>query len=158
MKITVNWKGDMTFAGESPSGFLVQMDSDSNFGGTNSGPRPMEMIALGLAGCTAMDVISILKKKRQDVTHFDVKMNAPRSHNYPKVFTSAVITYIVSGKKIKEAAILRAIELTAGKYCPAQIMFSQVFPIDLHYEIYEDEGNGNRSLTHQGVWQETTLE
>ena len=158
MKVTVNWKGDMTFAGESPSGFPVQMDSDTDFGGTNSGPRPMEMIALGLAGCTAMDVISILKKKRQEVTQFDVKVNAPRSHNYPKVFTSAVITYIVSGKSINEAAVLRAIELTAGKYCPAQIMFSQVFPIDLHYEIYEDEGDGNQSLIHQGVWQEVTLE
>ena len=153
MKVTVNWKGDMTFAGESPSGFPVQMDSDSDFGGTSSGPRPMEMIALGLAGCTAMDVISILKKKRQDVTHFDVKMNAPRSHDYPKVFTSAVITYIVSGKNIKEAAVLRAIELTAGKYCPAQIMFSQVFPIVLQYEIYEDEWKGNQMLTHQGAWQ-----
>ncbi|HKJ37909.1 MAG TPA: OsmC family protein [Anaerolineales bacterium] len=158
MKVTVNWKGDMTFAGESPSGFPVQMDSDEDFGGTKNGPRPMEMIALGLAGCTAMDVISILKKKRQELTQFDVKVNAPRSHNFPKVFTSAVITYIVSGKNINEAAVLRAIELTAGKYCPAQIMFSQVFPIDLHYEIYEEEGDGNQSLIHQGVWQEKTLE
>jgi putative redox protein len=158
MKVTVNWKGDMTFAGESPSGFPIQMDSDSNFGGTNSGPRPMEMIALGLAGCTAMDVISILKKKRQELTQFDVKMDAPRSHEYPKVFMSAVITYIVSGKNISEDAVLRAIELTAGKYCPAQIMLSQAFPIDLHYEIYEDVGDGIQSLTHQGVWQEMPLE
>ena len=119
MKVTVNWKGDMIFAGETPSGFPVQMDSGSDFGGTNNGPRPMEMIALGLAGCTAMDVISILKKKRQEVTLFDVKMDAPRSQDHPKVFTSAVITYIISGKNISESAVLRAIELTSGKYCPA---------------------------------------
>jgi len=156
MKVTVNWKGDMTFTGETPSGFPIQMDSDPDFGGTMSGPRPMEMIAYGLAGCTAMDIISILKKKRQEVAHFDVKMDAPRSHEYPKVFTKATITYILSGKNISEAAVLRAIELTAMKYCPAQIMFSQVFPIDLHYEIYEDEGDGNKNLTHQGIWQEIT--
>ena len=158
MKVIVNWKGDMTFAGETPSGFPIQMDSDSDFGGTGSGPRPMEMIALGLAGCTAMDVISILKKKRQEVTQFDVKMDAPRSHDYPKVFTSAVITYIISGRNVSEAAVLRAIELTAVKYCPAQIMFSQIFPFDLHYEIYEDEEDGNQSLIHQGAWQEMPLE
>ena len=158
MKVHVNWKGDMTFAGETPSGFPIQMDSDSDFGGTKSGPRPMEMIGYGLASCTAMDVISILKKKRQDITNFDVKMNAPRSHEYPKVFTSAEITYIVSGKNISEAAVLRAIELTAMKYCPAQIMFAQIFPIELHYEIYEDDGDGNQTLTHQGIWQEKAKE
>lgn len=158
MKVAVNWKGDMTFAGETPSGFPIQMDSDSSFGGTTSGPRPMEMIAFGLAGCIAMDIISILKKKRQNVTQFDVKMDAPRSHDYPKVFTSAVITYIVSGKNISEVAVLRAIELTANKYCPAQIMLSRVFPMDLHYEIYEDEGDGVQSLIHQGTWQEMPLE
>jgi len=156
MRVHVNWKGDMTFAGETPSGFPIQMDSSEDTGGTNNGPRPMEMIAYGLAGCTAMDIISILRKKRQQVTQFDVKMNAPRSHEYPKVFTSAVITYMISGKEISEAAVLRAIELTAMKYCPAQIMFSQVFPIDLHYEIYEDEGEGNQTLTKQGIWQEMT--
>jgi putative redox protein len=158
MKVTVNWKGDMTFAGETPSGFPIQMDSVPDFGGTDSGPRPMEIIAYGLAGCTAMDIISILKKKRQDVTTFDVKMNAPRSQQYPKVFTSAVITYIVSGRNISEAAVLRAIELTAMKYCPAQIMFAQVFPIDLEYEIYEDDGDGKQSLVHQGTWQEPAKE
>ena len=158
MKVTVNWKGDMTFAGESPSGFPIQMDSASDFGGTNNGPRPMEMIALGLAGCTAMDVISILKKKRQSVTQFDVRVDAPRSPDFPKVFTSAVITYIVSGKNISEDAVLRAIELTATKYCPAQMMLSQAFPIDLHYEVYEDEGDGNQTLTSRGIWQELLLD
>ena len=110
-----------------------------------------EMIAFGLAGCMGMDVISILKKKRQDVKQFDVRMDAPRSHEYPKVFTSAVITYVVSGKNVSELAVLRAIELTSEKYCPAQIMLSQAFPMTVHYEIYEEEENGERRLTYQGV-------
>ena len=158
MKVSVNWQGNMTFTGTSPSGFPVQMDADSTFGGTNAGIRPMEMIAFGLAGCTAMDVLSILRKKRQNVTQFEVRLDAPRSAEYPKVFTRAMITYVVTGRNVDEIAVLRSIELTATKYCPAQIMLEQAFPMDLHYEIYEDEGDGNRRLTHQGAWQEAQLE
>jgi len=158
MKVTVNWKADMTFIGTPDSGFSVQMDAGSSFGGTNSGVRPLEMIALGLAGCTAMDVMSVLQKKRQHVTQFEVQMNAPRSADHPKVFTSAVITYVVTGTNVDETALLRSIELAATKYCPAQAMLEQVFPMDLHYEIYEDEGNGKRRLTYQGVWQELLQE
>ena len=154
MKILVNWKGNMIFTGVSPSGFPMQMDADANFGGSNAGIRPMEMIAFGLAGCTAMDVLSILRKKRQQVTQFEVRIDAPRSAEYPKVFTRAMITYVVTGRNIDEIAVLRSIELTATKYCPAQIMLEQAFPMDLHYEIYEDEGDGNKRLTHQGIWQE----
>lgn len=154
MKLSVNWKGNMIFTGTSPSGFPMQMDSDADFGGTNAGIRPMEMLAFGLAGCTAMDVLSILQKKRQHVTQFEVRIDAPRSAEYPKVFTSAVITYVVTGRNVDETAVLRSIELTATKYCPAQIMLEQAFPMDLHYEIYEDEGDGNKRLTSQGIWQE----
>ncbi len=158
MKATVNWQNNMTFIGKSASGFPVQMDSDVSVGGDNNGVRPMEMLALSLAGCTAMDVISILKKKRQAVTQFEVRVDAPRAHEYPKVITSAVITYIVTGKNIDESALLRAIELAATKYCPAQIMLNQAFPMDLHYEIYEDEGDGNKRLTYQGAWQELSVD
>jgi putative redox protein len=154
MKVSVNWQSNMTFTGISPSGFPIQMDGDSNFGGTNSGIGPMEMIAFGLAGCTAMDVLAILRKKRQQVTQFNVRVDAPRSPEYPKVFTKAVITYAVTGKNVDETAVLRSIELTATKYCPAQIMLQQAFPMDLHYEIYEEQGDGNKRLAHQGVWQE----
>ena len=153
MKVAVQWKEHMTFIGTPDSGFSVQMDADSGFGGTNKGVRPMEMVALGLAGCTAMDVISVLQKKRQQVTGFEVRVNAPRSAEHPKVFTKALITYIVSGKNIDESALLRSIELAATKYCPAQLMLAQVFPMELRYEIYEENGNGARQLTFQGVWQ-----
>ena len=154
MKATLHWKENMTFIGMPDSGFPVQMDADSYFGGTNNGVRPMEMIALGLAGCTAMDVLSILQKKRQNVTGFEVRVDAPRAADHPKVFTSAVINYVVMGKNVAEAAVLRAMELSFTKYCPVQKMLEGAFPMDLHYEIYEDEGNGTRRLTSQGNWQE----
>lgn len=158
MKAAVQWKENMTFVGTPDSGFTVQMDSDVGFGGTNSGVRPMEMLALGLAGCAGMDVLSILQKKRQQVTQFEVKVDAPRSHEYPKVFTSARITYIVTGKSIQEAAVLRSIELTATKYCPAQFMLAQAFPMELHYEIYEVKGQAERRLTFAGIWQGLSTE
>lgn len=153
MKAIVNWQHDMTFIGEANSGFAIRMDADHSLGGNNTGVQPMEMIALGLIGCTAMDVISIMRKKRQDVTHFEVSIDAARSADHPKVFTNAVITYIVSGHDIDEAALLRSVELSVTKYCPAQAMLEQAFPMDLCYEIYEDEENGSRRLVHQGVWQ-----
>jgi putative redox protein len=158
MKATVQWKDNMTFVGIPDSGFPVQMDADSSFGGTNNGVRPMEMMALGLAGCTGMDVISILQKKRQQVTQFEVRVNAPRSGEHPKVFTHALITYIVTGRNVDESALLRSIELAATKYCPAQFMLAQVFPIELHYEIYEEGEDGTRRLTYQGTWQELSVE
>jgi putative redox protein len=158
MKATVQWKEKMVFVGMPDSGFPVQIDSDPSYGGTNNGIRPMEMIALGLAGCTAVDVLTILQKKRQQVTRFEVKIDAPRSPEYPKVFTSALITYVISGRKIDESAVLRSIELSATKYCPAQFMLAQAFPMELRYEIYEDEGDGNRRLTFEGLWQELSTE
>ena len=154
MKAAVQWKENMTFIGTPDSGFSVQMDADSSFGGTNQGIRPMEMVALGLASCTGMDVISILRKKRQQVTQFEVRVNAPRSAEHPKVFTRALITYLVAGTDIDEAAVLRSIELSMTKYCPVQVMLSQAFPMELHYEIYEDEPDGTRRLVSQGIWQE----
>jgi putative redox protein len=158
MKVTAQWKQDLTFLGTPDSGFPIQMDADAALGGTNSGIRPMEMVALGLAGCTGMDVLSILRKKRQQVTEFEVKVNAPRSPEYPKVFTSALITYVVTGKSVDATAVLRSIELSITKYCPVQFMLAQVFPMELHYEIYEEEGDGNRRLTSQGIWQELPTE
>jgi putative redox protein len=154
MKATVKWQGNLKFTGIPESGNSVPMDADSQVGGVGEGIRPMEMIALGLAGCTAMDVISILQKKHQEVIRFEVAIDAPRSEDHPKVFISAVITYSITGRNIDEAAVLRAMELSATKYCPAQAMLGQVFPIAMHYEIYEDEGEGTQKLTHEGIWQE----
>jgi putative redox protein len=110
----------------------------------------MELILTGLAGCTAMDVVSLLQKKRQDVTAFVIQAHAERAEGHPKVITSAVLEYQVSGHALEETVLLRAIELSAIRYCPAQSMFKPVFPITLKYTIYEDEGDGKLRLVKQG--------
>lgn len=157
MKATVQWKENMTFIGVPDSGFPVQMDADASFGGTNQGVRPMEMVALALASCTGMDVLSILRKKRQQVTQFEVRVNAPRSSEPPHVFTSALITYIVTGLSLQEAAVLRSIELSMTKYCPVQSMLAQSFPMEVRYEIYEKGQNSAAQLISQGIWREVSL-
>jgi putative redox protein len=121
-------------------------------GGANDGFRPIELMAVSLAGCTAMDVISILRKKQLDVTGFEVQVQAQQAETHPHVFEHAKITYLVSGHKIDEVAVLRAIGLSALKYCPAQAMLSKVFPMDLTYEIYEEKDNGEKKLIRQGQW------
>jgi putative redox protein len=152
MEAKVNWQGKMTFTGSAESGFQLPLGTDPAVGGDNDGFRPMELLAVGLAGCTAMDVISILSKKRQEVTDFEVQVHAGRATEHPKVITEAIIEYIVTGRSLDEAAILRAIELSAMRYCPAQAMFGKLMPIELKYHIYEDQGNGQRELVKSAVY------
>ncbi len=134
MEAKVNWQGRMTFTGTADSGFQLPLGTDQAVGGNNDGFRPMELLAVGLAGCTAMDVISILSKKRQEVTDFEVQVHAERAEEHPKVITAAVIEYFVTGQGLDEAALLRAIELSATRYCPAQAMFGKLMPIELKYQ------------------------
>jgi putative redox protein len=140
MEVVLNWKGKMFFEGAGDSGFAQKLDTDTSVGGDNSAARPMEFIGIGLAGCTAMDVISILQKKKQPVKDFRVQIHAPRADEHPKVITSAVIEYLVTGRDVDEAALLRAIELSAEKYCPAQAMLSKAFPMQLVYKILDEDG------------------
>lgn len=140
MDVTLDWKGGMAFAGTVDSGFQLEMDAEPSVGGENSAARPMEFIALGLAGCTAMDVISILRKKKQPIKGFQVKVQAERAGEHPKVFTHAAIEYLVTGRDVDESALLRAIELSARKYCPAQAMLSRAFPMKLVYRILDEDG------------------
>jgi putative redox protein len=114
-------------------------------------------MAVSLAGCTAMDVISILTKKKQKVTDFEVKVKTERATEFPKVFTHAIITYLVTGHAVDEMALLRSIELSATKYCPAQAMLGKVLPIELVYELYEDEENGKARLAKKGVYQQPNI-
>ena len=138
MDAKVTWSQGMSFTGEAETGFTVPLGADPSVGGQNDGFRPLELMAVSLAGCTAMDVISILRKKQQAVSSFEVKVQANQPDTHPHVFTYARILYQVSGSAIDEAALVRAIQLSASKYCPAQAMLSKVFPMDLVYEIYED--------------------
>ncbi|MBE0682761.1 MAG: OsmC family protein [Anaerolineales bacterium] len=139
MKVSINWLGKMAFEGAGNSGFIQKMDTDVSVGGEDNAARPMEFIALGLAGCTAMDVISILEKKKQPVAGFQVKVDARRAEEHPKVFTEAVIEYQVTGRGVDEAALLRAIELSVEKYCPAQAMLVKAYPMRYYYKILDED-------------------
>lgn len=137
MDAKVVWKQRMSFEGTSDSRFKVPLGTVAALGGDDDGFRPLELLAIGLAGCTAMDVISILNKKKQDVRDFEVKVHAERAEEHPKVFTHLTIEYVVSGKNIDRSAVERAVELSESKYCPAQAMFKQIVPIDLLITVNE---------------------
>ena len=138
MDAKVTWKGRMTFTGEAESGFTIPLGTDPAVGGDNDGLRPLELLAIGLAGCTAMDVISILQKKRQDVTDFEVKVHAERAAEHPKVFTHIMVEYLITGREVEPAAVERAIELSETKYCPAQAMLAKACTIEHKYTLIEE--------------------
>lgn len=119
----------MSFDGSSDSGFVVPLGTDPGVGGDNDGSRPMELIGIGLAGCTGMDVISILQKKKQKITGFEVQVHAEKASEHPRVFTGIEVEYIITGEDIDRAAVERAVELSVTKYCPAQAMLSKAVPI-----------------------------
>jgi putative redox protein len=152
VKAKVTWKQRMSFTGTGESGFEVPLGTDAGVGGDEDGFRPMELFATALAGCTAMDVISILRKKSQDVTAFEVQVHAARAEEHPRVFIRAMIEYFITGHAVEAAAVVRAIELSATRYCPAQAMFAKVFPMDLKYHIYEQDANGGTKLVKSGVY------
>ncbi len=133
----VVWKGDMTFDGFGstfPDGKIV-FDSDESVGGHDRGFRPLELLLVGLAGCTAMDVISILKKKKQDVTGFEVAVEGVQAAEHPKYFTEITVVYRVTGRNIDPAAVERAVELSETKYCPASDMLRAKAAITHRIEI-----------------------
>lgn len=137
MKARIKWVQDATFLGESGSGHAVVMDGPPDNGGRNLGLRPMEMVLLGMGGCTAFDVVDILCKARQTVTDCVVELQAERAESVPKVFTRIHVHFVVTGKSLKEAAIKRAVALSAEKYCSASIMLGKTADITHDYEIIE---------------------
>jgi len=138
MQAQVVWKDGMTFSGRADSGFSVPLGAPEAVGGADDGFRPMELIAVGLAGCTAMDVISILKKKREKIHEFKVDVQAERADEHPRVFTKIHLHYTFKGELIKPASVERAIELSESRYCPAQAMMLKAVPITHSYDILED--------------------
>lgn len=117
MNAKVTWKSGLSFDGTADSGFTIPLGVPADHGGADDGTSPMEMVLIGLGGCTAMDVISILKKKQQDVTRFEVVLHGERATEHPKVFTEITIEYIVTGHNIAREAVERAVELSETKYC-----------------------------------------
>ncbi|MBL3590601.1 MAG: OsmC family protein [gamma proteobacterium endosymbiont of Lamellibrachia anaximandri] len=135
MKARVKWVQDATMLGESGSGHAVVMDGPPEHGGRNLGVRPMEMLLLGMGGCTEFDVLSILRKSRQQVTDCVVELEAERAESEPKVFSRIHAHFIVTGKGLSEKHVARAISLSAEKYCSASIMLGQMAEITHDYEI-----------------------
>ncbi len=136
----VTWQKKMSFVGKAyGSGYSLPMDTVVEQGGDNSGFRPMELVLLGLAGCTAMDVISILEKKRQKVSAFEVVVHGDRAETHPKVFTHILVEYVVTGEAIDPAAVARSVELSETKYCSAYGMLHQTVQIEHKITIHEQE-------------------
>ncbi len=133
------WNGDMAFTGVNDEGFLLPMDSKKITGGHDMGFRPLQLMAIGLAGCTAMDVISILKKKHQEVTEFEVNAEIERASEHPKVFTKIILEYKVTGRNIDPQAVERAVELSETTYCGAQAMLRKTAEITHTITIVQED-------------------
>jgi len=143
MKARVKWVEDVTFVGESGSGHAVVMDGPPESGGRNLGVRPMEMLLIGMGGCTAFDIVLILGKARQRVTDCVVEVEAERAETVPRVFTRIHVHFIVTGVGLSDKQVARAVELSAEKYCSASIMLGKAAVITHDYEIRAAaEGNG----------------
>jgi putative redox protein len=138
MECTVKWVGDgMTFVAETASNHLVAMDGAPEGGGRNLAPRPMEMVLLGTGGCTAYDVVLILKKSGQDVTGCEVKLTSERAEADPKVFTRIHMHFVVRGRALKRNLVEHAIRLSHEKYCSASIMLGKTAEITKDFEVVE---------------------
>jgi putative redox protein len=144
MKARVKWVEDVTFVGESGSGHAVIMDGPPESGGRNLGVRPMEMLLIGMGGCTAFDVVLILKKARQQVTDCVVEIEAARADAVPRVFTRIHVRFIVTGFGLADKQVARAVELSAEKYCSASIMLGKSANITHDYELVEASAGESR--------------
>jgi len=135
MRARVKWLDNMSFVGESGSGHSVVMDGAPDSGGRDLGVRPMEMVLLGLGGCTAFDVVSILKKARHAIADCEVHLEAERSEQIPKVFTKIQLKYIIRGDNLSEKQVARAVSLSAEKYCSVSRMLAGTAELTHSYEL-----------------------
>ena len=137
MNASVKWVDGMHMVGESGSGHTVVMDGPVEFGGKDLGIRPMEMLLLGMAGCTTVDVVGTLEKMREKLSDCQAQVNAVRSDEYPKVFTNIHIHFIIKGEQIDPLKVEKAIKLSAEKYCSASIMLGKTASVTHDFEIIE---------------------
>ena len=138
MKARARWVEGMAFMGEAGSGHAVMMDGAPEYGGRNLGIRPMEMLLIGLAGCTGFDVVQILKKGRENVTGCDVEVEAERATEDPKVFTKIHIAYKISGHGLSQAKAERAVTLSKEKYCSASIMLGATAEMSYTLDVIDE--------------------
>jgi len=139
MKTRVKWLDHMTFVGESASGHSVVMDGPEAAGGRNLGIRPMEMLLLGMGGCSAFDVVSMLKKGRQNISSCEVEIEAERADTEPKVFTKIHMHFVIKGRDISDAKVKKAVSLSADKYCSASIMLGKTADVTHDYVILAED-------------------
>lgn len=138
MEAIVKLVDGMRFVADGTTGHSIVMDGDPEFGGSDSAPRPTELVLMGLGGCTGMDVISILRKKRQEVKGFEIVVRAKRADSHPKKFTDIHIEYIVRGKDISEEAVKRAVQLSMDRYCSVKATLEGVASFTYSYRIEEE--------------------
>ena len=137
MNTTVKWIDGMMMVGESASGYAIVMDGPEDLGGKNLGIRPMEMLLLGMGGCTTIDVVSTLKKMREEVRDCRVEISAQRADEHPKVFTKIHLNFIINGSNLNEKKVEKAVSLSADKYCSASIMLGKMADITHDFTINE---------------------
>ena len=129
----------MAFNGTAKEGFDIPIDTRIESGGEDSGTSPMELLLVGLAGCTAMDVIDVMRKKRQDVTAFEVRVHGERATEHPRVFTHITVEYIITGHQLDSLAANRSVELSVTRYCSVHAMLSKTAQIDNKITLLEAE-------------------
>lgn len=137
MKARVKWVEDVCFMGETETGHAVIMDASPDIGGRNLGMRPMEMLLVGMGGCSSIDVVTILKKSRQPITDCVAEITAERADEIPKVFTKIHVHFVVTGKGLNPVQVERAVNLSAEKYCSASIMLGKAAQMSHDFEIVE---------------------
>jgi putative redox protein len=137
MDAKVTWKNGMVFDGVANSGFPVTMDTSVQSGGSGSGVSPMELVLIALGGCTSMDVVPILQKKRQEVHAFEIRVHGDRAQEHPHVYTDITLEYVVTGHNVDPAAVERAIELSETKYCSVSAMLQKSVRVTTKYTIIE---------------------
>lgn len=138
VKAQVKYTGGMQFVASSESGHAVVMDADSDVGGSNTGSRPMELLLMGIGGCSGMDIISILKKKKQTITGLEANVSGTMADDYPHRYTEIIIEYIVRGKGVSEEAVKRAVQLSMDKYCSVKATLEGSAKINFSYRIVEE--------------------
>ncbi len=137
IEATVTLLKDMQFAGKAASGHSLNMDADDEAGGKNMGFRPMELLLVGFGGCSGMDVISILRKKRQQITGLEINVKGEKRDGYPKIYKEVHIEYVVKGKGVEKEAVERAIALSLEKYCSVGATLAKAGTITHSYRILE---------------------
>lgn len=137
-RVTVDLRGTMAFGAITDTGHEVIMDAAPEVGGNDAGPRPMELLLAGLGGCTGMDVISMLRKMRQDVTDYHIQISGEQAPEHPKVFTSIQVEHVVRGRALNAESVRRAVELSATRYCSAAAMLGRVARIEETYRVIDD--------------------